>query len=55
MKKRAAKKPLALTIPSAVAVSSFQRGGAGKHGGSDRLRNRRDRQTTRQQLRREDF
>jgi hypothetical protein len=42
---------LALSTGSAVAVASFQRSGAGKHGGSDRQRNRNDRHATRRELR----
>ena len=37
--------------PSAVARAAFMRSGAGRHGGSDRAQNKRDRSVTKRTLR----
>jgi hypothetical protein len=44
---------LARSTASKVAVAAFQRSGAGKHGGTAREQRRRDRQQTKQSLRKD--
>jgi hypothetical protein len=42
---------LARSVRSAVGMAAAQRAGAGKHGGSTRAQRRRERQSTRRELR----